>query len=170
MTSRKPNVALCVGSFDPPSNGHLNIIERSLRIFDTVVVGIAKNYAKTTLLNIDERHELLKSIFKNEPRVQIDCFEGLLVDYARQRSIKTLIRGIRTAEDYQYEFQMSLVNKSLDPELETIFMMTEGYLSHVSSSMIKEVITLGGSVSSMVHPLVEKKLKEKLLKNSHSKI
>lgn len=156
--------ALCVGSFDPPTLGHFNIIERSLKVFDTVVVGIAKNYSKSTLFSIEEREQLLVEIFKNQPRIEIACFEGLLVDYAKSRKIKTLIRGIRTVEDYQYEFQMSLINKTLDPEMETLFMMTEGSLSHVSSSMIKEVVELGGSVTHMVHPLVEAKLKEKLIK------
>lgn len=164
MKTPKHHMALCVGSFDPPSLGHFNIIERSLKIFDRVVVGIAKNYSKSTLFSIEERENLLKDIFKNEPRVEVACFEGLLVAYAKERGIKTLIRGIRTVEDYQYEFQMSLINKSLDPDMETLFMMTEGSLSHVSSSMIKEVVELGGSVTHMVHPLVEAKLKEKLIK------
>lgn len=163
MTDIKKNWALCVGSYDPPSIGHINIIERSLRIFDHVVVAIARNFSKETLFTTEERLDLLKAIFKDNPRIEIDSFDGLLVDYARERGIQTLIRGIRTPADYQYEFQMSLINKSLSPNLETLFMMTEGNLSHISSSMIKEVIAFGGSVKEMVHPLVEEKLKEKLL-------
>lgn len=165
MTTKPNHTALCVGSFDPPSTGHINIIERSLKIFDKVVIGIAKNYSKTPLLTLEERLSLIKQVFENEPRVEVEAFEGLLVDFAKSKGITTLIRGIRTAEDYQYEFQMSLINKSLSPEMETLFMMTEGHLSHISSSMIKEVISLGGSVKDMVHPLVEAKLKEKLVKD-----
>ena len=164
--SENKSTALCVGSFDPPTLGHLNIIERGLKTFDKVIIGVAKNYTKASLFTLEERFALLQEIFKDHDGVEIDTFEGLLVEYAKTKGVRTLLRGIRTAEDYQYEFQMSLVNKSLDPNIETVFMMTEGKLSHISSSMIKEVISLGGSVANMVHPLVEKKLKEKLLEKA----
>ena len=155
-------VAVCAGSFDPPTNGHINIIERGLKIFDKVIVALGKKKAKTALFSTAERVEMLKLIFKTNPRVEIATFDGLLVDYAKRLGVNTLLRGIRTIGDYEYEQQMSLANKSLEPSIETIFLMTEGRLSHISSSIIKEVIALGGSGRDMIHPVVEEKLKAKL--------
>lgn len=163
MTQPKPqHAAICAGSFDPPSFGHINIIERGLKIFDRIIVAIAVNSAKKTLLTPDERIDILKQIFKNEPRVAFDYFDGLLVNYAREKKINTLLRGIRTVSDYEYELQISLANRMLEPKIETVFMMTEGRFSHISSSIIKEVISLGGSGKDMIHPFVEEKLKKKL--------
>lgn len=105
---------------------------------------------------------MLKELFKNEPRVEIDSFEGLLVNYAKKRKVNVLVRGIRTVADYEFELQMSLANRMLDPSIETVFIMTEGRYSHISSTIIKQVIKLGGSGKEMIHPFVEKKLKEKL--------
>ena len=114
------------------------------------------------LFTVAERIKLLKELFKNEQRVTIETFAGLLVNFAKNRGIHTLMRGIRTVGDYEYEFQMSLANRILEPSVETIFMMTEGRFSHISSSIIKEVISLGGSGKEMIHPLVEESLKKKL--------
>lgn len=162
MSEEFKNACLCAGSFDPPTNGHINIIERGLKIFDRIVIAIATNASKNALFSVDERIDILKELFKGEKRVTVETFGGLLVNHAKERGIHTLLRGIRTVGDYEYEFQMSLANKSLEPGIETVFMMTEGRFSHISSSIIKEVISLGGSGKDMVHPLVEKKLKEKL--------
>lgn len=162
MTARNEKTALCAGSFDPPTNGHINIVERALKIFDKVVVALGKKKSKTALFTITERVDMLRVIFKGNPRVEIATFDGLLVDYAKRCGIRTLIRGIRTVGDYEYEQQMSLANKALEPEIETVFLMTEGQLSHINSSIIKEVIALGGPGKGMIHPIVEEKLKAKL--------
>lgn len=155
---------LCPGSFDPPTDGHINIIERGLRIFDKIVVAVAINKNKKSLFDPEERVEMLRELLKDNKSVEIDSFEGLLTDYCRKRKIHTILRGIRTVSDYEYELQMSLANRILNADIETIFMMTEGRYSHISSSIIKEVISFGGSGKGMIHPLVEKKLKEKLRK------
>lgn len=155
-------IAICPGSFDPPTDGHLNIIERALKIFDKVVVAVAVNTTKNPIFTPDERLEMLKEIFKGQKDVEIDKFEGLLAEYARKKGVMTILRGIRNMSDYEYEYQMALANKTLDPELEILFMMTEGKYSHLSSSIIKEVLTFGGDGKGMIHPVVEKKLKEKL--------
>jgi pantetheine-phosphate adenylyltransferase len=154
--------ALCPGSFDPPTDGHINIVERGLRIFDHITVAVAVNRSKKTLFDPEERAEMLKKLFKDTKNVEVDSFEGLLVDYCKKKGIHTILRGIRTVSDYEYELQMSLANRILNPDTETIFMMTEGRFSHISSSIIKEVISFGGSGTGMIHPYVEKKLRERL--------
>lgn len=160
-----PIIAVCAGSFDPPSQGHINIIERGLKVFGRVIVAVSVNSAKKTVLTPEERVQLLKEIFKKEPRVEVDAFEGkLLVEYARSKKAQALLRGIRTIQDYEYEFQMAIANRKLAPEIETVFMMTESEYSHVSSSLIKEIVSLGGSVDGMIPAVAEKKLKEKLKK------
>lgn len=157
-------IAICPGSFDPPTDGHLNIIKRALKIFDKVIVAIATNTTKNPIFTQQERIEMLKEIFSKCKDVEVDKFDGLLVDYARKRSCNTILRGIRNMSDYEYESQMALANKTLFPELEFIFMMTEGQYSHLSSSIIKEVLMFGGAGTGMIHPVVEKKLKEKFKK------
>jgi pantetheine-phosphate adenylyltransferase len=156
------NIAIFPGSFDPPTFGHINIIERSIKVFRHVIVAIADNSKKRALFNSEERIDILKQIFRNEPNIEFDSFNGLLVDYVRKKQIFTIVRGIRTVGDYEYELQMSLANRILEPSIETVFMMTEGRYSHISSSIIKEVIALGGSAKHMIHPFVEQLLKKKL--------
>ncbi|MFH1829151.1 MAG: pantetheine-phosphate adenylyltransferase [Pseudomonadota bacterium] len=156
------NAAICAGSFDPPTDGHLNIIDRGLKIFDKIIVAIAVNTSKKTIFTPEERVGMLHKIFRNQPKVEVDAFEGLLVDYAHKRKILTILRGLRTMGDYEYESQMALANKTLDPEIEILYMMTEGKYAHLSSSIIKEIITFGGSGCGMIHPIVAEKLKEKL--------
>lgn len=158
-----PTIAVYPGSFDPPTEGHINIIERGLKLFDKVVVAVAVNSQKKTTFTPEERVALLKDIFKGRPGVEIDTFEDrLLVDYVRSQKARAILRGIRTVQDYEYEFQMALANKKLAPELETIFMMTDSEFSHLSSTLIKEILHLGGPGAGMVPAGVEKKLKEKL--------
>lgn len=157
--------AICAGSFDPPTDGHINIIERGLKIFDKVVVAVAVNTSKEFLFTPDERVVMLKEVFKNHKNVEIDAFEGLLVNYARKRGIHTILRGLRNVGDYDFESQMALANKTLDREIEILYMMTEGKYAHLSSSIIKEIISFGGSGCGMIHPIVAEKLKEKLLKD-----
>lgn len=156
--------AICPGSFDPPTDGHINIIERGLRIFDHITVAVAINRSKKGLFEPKEREAMLKELFKDQPNVEVDSFEGLLVDYCRNKKVHTILRGIRTVSDYEYELQMSLANRILNPDIETLFMMTEGRFSHISSSIIKEVISFGAPGAGMIHPFVEKKLIQKLKK------
>jgi pantetheine-phosphate adenylyltransferase len=158
-------VAIYPGSFDPFTNGHINIIERGVKVFDKVIVAVAHNTSKKTTFTLEERVEIIGEIFKNRSEVNIDYFEGLLVEYAKKIGTNIVLRGMRTVSDFEYELQMALSNKLLYSELETVFMVTESVYSHISSSLIKEIITLGGSAKEMVPEIVEKKLREKLLKH-----
>ena len=158
----KNHIALCPGSFDPPTDGHINIIERGLNVFDKIVVAVAKNTSKKGLFTPDERAEMLSELLKKHKNVSVVTFEGLLVEYCRKNGIATVLRGIRTVSDYEYELQMSLANRIMYPDIETVFMMTEGRYSHISSSIIKEVIHFGGSGKGMIHPLVEKRIRKKM--------
>src|SRR3989338_953637 len=157
--------AVYPGSFDPPTEGHLNIIRRALGLFDRVIVAVAVNSAKQCAFTPAERVALLKEICGNDPKLEFDTFQDrLLVDYARQKKASAVIRGIRTVQDYEYEFQMALANRQLAPEIETVFLMAESEFAHLSSSLIKEIVAFGGSGKGMVPPLIEKRLKEKLKK------
>jgi len=162
MPLKNQKAAVCAGSFDPPTEGHLNIIRRGLKLFDKVIVAVAVNSQKKSAFSTEERLDLLKELFKGKKAVEIDAFENkLLVEYARSKKAQVILRGLRTIQDYEYEFQMALANKQIAPEIETVFMMTEAPYSHVSSSIAKEIVSLGGSGKGMLPPLVEKKLKEK---------
>lgn len=152
------------GSFDPFTNGHLNIINRSSKVFDRIIVSVAHNVSKKTVFSIDERVSIIREIFKDRSNIEVDSFQGLLVQYAREMKTNTILRGMRSVSDFEYEFQMALANKSIDNELETVFMVTDSEFTHISSSLIKEIITLGGSAKHLVPPIVEKKLSEKLQK------
>ena len=156
--------AICAGSFDPPTLGHLNIIERGLKVFDHLIVAVAINTSKQSILSAKDRVELLREMLAPYKNIEVTSFEGLLVEFAKKRDVHALLRGIRNMSDYEYESQMAQVNKVLYPGMETIFMMTEGQYSHLSSSFIKEILTFGGSGKEMIHPAVEKKLKEILRK------
>jgi len=156
-------IAICPGSFDPPTDGHINIIERGLEVFDHIIVAVAINRSKKGLFDPSERVEMLTELLKaHKKRITVDSFTGLLVNYCAQKKVKTILRGIRTVSDYEYELQMSLANRILHPDIDTLFMMTEGRYSHISSSIIKEILAFGGSGKGMIHSFVEKKLKEKL--------
>ncbi len=156
-------VAIYPGSFDPFTKGHQNIIERGVRVFGQVVVAVAHNTSKKTIFTLEERVELLNEIFHGREDVKVDYFEGLLVEYAKKMGTNVVLRGMRTVSDFEYELQMALANKTLSPELETVFMVTDSEFSHISSSVIREVVSLGGSAVNMVPKIVEVKLKEKLL-------
>lgn len=157
-------VAVYPGSFDPFTKGHENIIERGVKVFDQIVVAVAHNTSKKTIFTVDERVQILNDIFQGRDDVRVDYFEGLLADYIKRMGTNIVIRGMRTVSDFEFEMQMALANKTLSSELETVFMVTDSEFSHISSSVIKEVISLGGSVSHMVPDIVEKRLREKLLK------
>lgn len=160
--------AIYPGSFDPPTLGHVNLVERALTIFKKIIIAVATNTSKASLFTPEERVALLQDIFKKNPNVEVTHFHGLLVDYARQRRVSVLLRGLRTNNDYEYELQMAFSNKSIDPHMETIFLMTENQYSHISSTLIKEIAFFGGPIKKMVHPLVEKAVRKKikLLKKS----
>ena len=156
------NCVIYPGSFDPITYGHVNIVKRALTIFDRIIVAVAINTTKSGTFSIEERVGMMQEVFKDETDVEVDFFSGLLVDYVRTRQAKAILRGIRTVTDFDYEFQMALANKSLDPNVEQVFMMTEGKYLYHSSSIIKEIVSLGGSVEELLPPVVEKRLSEKL--------
>ena len=157
------NIAIYPGSFDPMTNGHVDLITRTLRVFDKVIVAIATNPDKDrTLFTVDERLRMIDEVFADQQgRVQADSFHGLLVDYAERRHSTVIIRGLRAVSDFEYEFQMAMMNHRLKPQLETLFMMTGESEFYTSSRLVKEVVSLGGDVSGLVPDNVLKKLKEK---------
>ncbi len=152
------------GSFDPLTNGHLNLIHRALGMFDRVVVAIAVNPKKTPLFSTDERRDLILDAVGNDPRVEVDSFQGLLVEYARRRQIPVVMRGLRAVSDFEYEFQMANMNRKLDPALETVFVMTGEDYFYISSQLVREVAALGGNVRGLVPDNVLAKLTEKFQK------
>ncbi len=155
-------VAFYPGSFDPPTNGHINIIERGLSVFDRVVVALARNVNKQPLFTLEERVEMMRRAFAHEPNVQVLIFEGLMVNAAQECDTTAVLRGLRGVSDFEYEFQLATMNKSLAPDLETVFMMTEKGNSHVSSKLVREVASLGGDVSGVVPGFVREALLARL--------
>ena len=158
---KKQAIAIYPGSFDPPTNGHLDLIERGAKIFDVLIVAVLRNSAKSPLFSVAERMSMLRETTKKWRNVRIDSFEGLLVDYAIRNGARIVLRGIRAVSDYEYELQMALMNRKLDPRLETIFMIPRGAYSYLSSGLVREISALGGSVGKLVPVLVDEKLKEK---------
>jgi len=154
-------VAIYPGSFDPITYGHIDIIERSLEIFDTVIVAIAYDTSKNALFTVKERMETVKAVFAHVPNVVVDSFKGLLVHYVENTNAKVIIRGLRATSDFEYEFHMASMNRSLNPRLDTVFMMTSKDYFFVSSRTIKEVASLGGAVEGLVPGLVAKRLRQK---------
>jgi pantetheine-phosphate adenylyltransferase len=146
------------GSFDPPTNGHLDLISRASKLFDEVVVAVLRHDSKHALFDVAERMEMLAEAVHSFPNVSVDSFDGLLVDFARRKKAKMILRGIRAVSDYEYELQMALMNRKLDPELETVFMLPAEAYSYLSSRLVKEVCRLGGDISALVPPLVEARL------------
>ena len=161
MPHARPSLAVFPGSFDPITNGHLDIITRGLHVFDELRVAILVNSEKSPLFTVEERVEIIRENYKRNPRVGVDTFSGLLVDYARKMGASVILRGIRALTDFEYEFQMALMNRRLDPRIETVFMMPAESYSYVSSRLVKEVFQLGGRVTDLVPPVVERRLREK---------
>jgi pantetheine-phosphate adenylyltransferase len=153
------------GSFDPLTFGHIDVIERSVRLFDRVVVAIITNPAKHPLFTADERREMIEEIVKKRfPGVEVDVFHGLLVEYAKRKKAQAIVRGIRAVTDYEYETQMALMNRRLAPQIETVFMMPAEQYTYLSSRLVKEIVELGGSVKGLVPDTVERRLQKKLQK------
>ena len=159
--SPTPRTAVFPGSFDPLTNGHVDIIERATRIFDRVIVAVAVNAEKTPLFSVDERVAVIRDVFRDNLTVQVDTFNGLLVEYARMQGASALIRGLRAVSDFEYEFQMALMNRRLNHDLETVFLMPDEKYTYTSSRLIKEVFMLGGQISGLVPPEVEERLRNK---------
>ena len=158
----KKVTAIYPGSFDPPTNGHLDLVERGSKIFDELVVAILRNPEKSPLFSVGERRKMLEDLTGDFKNVRVDVFDGLTVDYAARVKASAVLRGIRALSDYEYELQMALMNRKLRPELETVFMMPAEKYSYLSSRLVREVARLGGDVSKLVPELVEQRLKEKL--------
>ena len=156
-------IAIYPGSFDPLTNGHVDIIERGSRFFDKIIVGVLINLEKSPLFTVPERVEIARTVFRDMPNVEVDTFDGLLVDYARRKHASVIVRGLRAISDFEYEMQMALMNRRLNPEVETIFMMPAEPYTYVSSRLVKEVVALGGTVSGLVPRVVEERLREKKL-------
>jgi pantetheine-phosphate adenylyltransferase len=156
-----PTVALYAGSFDPITNGHADLIRRSLGFVNRLVVAVATNSSKNPLFTAEERVALIQKAVADEPRVEVRRFEGLLVDFARASGIKMIIRGLRAVSDFEYEYQMALMNRHLGAEIETVFMIPSLDTTHVSSSLVREVARFGGDVSTLVHPVVAEALRMK---------
>jgi pantetheine-phosphate adenylyltransferase len=155
-------IAIYPGSFDPITNGHLDLIERGSRLVDQLVVAILRNESKQPLFSVEERMEMLREVVTVYPNVEVDSFHGLLVDYARERGATVILRGIRAISDYVEELQMTLMNRRLNPDVETIFMMAGEAYSFISSRLVKEVIGLGGNISGLVPPTVETRLRNRI--------
>ena len=154
-------IAIYPGSFDPVTNGHLDILERGLKLFDKIIVAILTNPGKKFLFPLEERQAMLEESMKDFSNVEIDTFDGLTVDYANQRKAQGILRGLRALSDFEYEFQMALMNRRLNREVQTVFLMTGLRWIYTSSSIIKQAAQFGGSIKGMVPPQVEKKIREK---------
>jgi len=156
-----PTLAVYPGSFDPLTNGHVDIIARGARLFDRIIVAILLNAEKAPLFTMQERVEIARSVFNDRPNVEVDTFDGLLVDYVERRQAQVIVRGLRAVSDFEYEFQMALMNQRLKPAIETVFMMPAEQYTYISSRLIKEVFSLGGTVHGLVPDMVEARLREK---------
>jgi pantetheine-phosphate adenylyltransferase len=163
MTRSREVIALYPGSFDPVTLGHEDIARRTLRVADRLIVGVAQTatQTKSTAFDLDERLEMLREVFADEPRIQCETFSGLLVDYAREKGAELVVRGLRAVSDFEYEFQMAQMNRELSPGLEFIFLTPDAHLSFLSASIVREVARLGGDVSSFVSPPVLERLRER---------
>jgi pantetheine-phosphate adenylyltransferase len=155
------SIAVYPGSFDPLTMGHVDIIHRGSRLFDRIIVAVLINADKAPLFTVTERVEIVREVFRDRANVEVDTFDGLLVEYARRKQANLIVRGLRAVSDFEYEMQMALMNRSLNQEVETIFMMPAERYTYVSSRLVKEVVSLGGSVKGIVPEIVERRLREK---------
>lgn len=158
-------VAVYPGSFDPITNGHLSILTRGLHVFDKIIVAVARNPQKSSLFTEQERVDMIRDVLSDKPNVQIDTFDGLLVDYAKRRKAKVILRGIRAMSDFEYEFQLALMNRRLNRDIQSVFLMTDYKWFYISSTIVKEAASFGGDISGLVPDLVCERLKEKYKPN-----
>ena len=158
----RPVTAIYPGSFDPVTNGHLDLIARGAIIFDKLIVAVARNLDKDPLFPVKERIEMLEAVTFDWKNVEVEIFEGLLMDYARARNASVVLRGIRAVSDYEYELQMAMMNRKIEPQIETVFMLPGEAYSYLSSRLVKELARLGGPVKGLVPPLVEERLRAKV--------
>ena len=156
-----PDIAVYPGSFDPITNGHLDLLQRALKIFDHIIVAVAWNPTKKCLFTIEERMEMMRVSLQDTPQVSTDTFTGLLVNYAREKKARAILRGLRAVTDFEYEFQLAMMNRRLEPEIETVFLMTGLRWVFLSSSILKEAAIHGGNIEGMVPQIVHDKLREK---------
>jgi pantetheine-phosphate adenylyltransferase len=154
-----PTLAVYPGSFDPLTNGHVDIIARGARLFDRIIVAILVNAEKAPLFAMQERVDIAREVFAGHPNVEVDTFDGLLVDYVKRRGAQVIVRGLRAVSDFEYEFQMALMNQRLNGQIDTVFMMPAEQYTYISSRLIKEVFALGGSVHGLVPDVVEARLR-----------
>ncbi len=154
-------VAVYPGTFDPITNGHLSIVNRALKIFDKLIIAILNNPHKAPLFTLQERIDMIREVLKGKPEVQVDTFDGLLVDYVVQMKTNVILRGLRALSDFEYEFQMALMNRKLNREVQSVFLMTDYKWFYTSSTIIKEAASLNGDINGLVPPIVGRKLKEK---------
>ena len=157
-----PTLAVYPGSFDPLTNGHVDIISRGARLFDRIIVAILVNSEKAPLFSMEERVEITRAVFREHPNVEVDTFDGLLVDYVERRRAQVIVRGLRAVSDFELEFQMALMNQRLNAAIQTVFMMPAEQYTYISSRLIKEVFSLGGRVHGLVPDMVEARLRDKL--------
>jgi pantetheine-phosphate adenylyltransferase len=156
-------LAIYPGSFDPITKGHLDLIERGSRLFEKLVVAVLVNLEKEPLFTVEERVDMLREVTKDKANVTVETFSGLLVDYAARKKARAIMRGIRAFSDYEYEFQMALMNHKLSPDVETVFLMPAESYTYISSRLVREIFSHGGSVKDLVPPLVEERLRQKVL-------
>lgn len=152
--------AIYPGSFDPVTNGHLSVVNRALKIFDKIVIAILKNSQKTPLFSLDERIDMIKEALKDTPNIEVESFDGLLVDYVVKKESNVILKGLRALSDFEYEFQMALMNRKLNREIQSVFLMTDYKWFYTSSTIVKEAARFGGDISGLVPAVVYKKLKE----------
>ena len=157
----KQRIAIYPGTFDPVTKGHVDVVERAVAMFDRVIVLIARNSAKAPLFSDQERMDMIARVFRRNPRVSVDVFDGLLVEYARRKRAKIIVRGLRAVSDFEYEFQMALTNRKLAPSLHTVFLVPDERYTYLNSTIVREVARLGGDVSEFVPPLVRARLEAK---------
>ena len=159
--AHEDRLAVYPGSFDPITNGHVDLIERGARLFDRVIVAVLTNTSKQPLFSVPERVAMMREVFRARPNVEVETFEGLLVDYVRRRQASVIVRGLRAVADFEYELQMALMNRHLDADIETVFMMPDERYTYVSSHLVREVAALGGSIAGLVPAVVEARLATK---------
>lgn len=155
-------VVVYPGTFDPITNGHIDLVERALKLFDKVIIAVASNQKKGPLFPIDERVELIREVFRDQPNVEVRGFNILLTKFLRELDAHVVLRGLRAVSDFEYEFQLANMNRALDPDFETVFLTPSDHLSYISSSLVREIATLGGDVTRFVHPLVVDALKHRV--------